>query len=150
MITRRAVRPLRLSSTRSDRAYRIVRRTEGREHGAGLITSILGTFFVLATVYACVDILVTMHRRTVVTAVADDLARRLARDVSLDPTTEANLSARSLGPGVQMTAVTNGDDVVVAVSARGPRLLPFEPFDRFSRIERTMRARRELFGVANR
>lgn len=126
-----------------------VRKRVEADRGAGLITSILGTFFVLATVYACVDVLVTMHRRTVVTAVADDLARRLARDTGLDPSTEATMSARSLGPGVRMTAIASGDDVVVAVSARGPRLLPFEPFERFSRIERTMRARRELFRMGN-
>ncbi len=100
---------------------------------------------VLATVFACVEILVTMQRRTVVTAVADDLARRLARDSSLDPSSEATASSQGLGRGVTITAHSSGDDVVVAVTAKGPRLLRFGPFARFGRIERTARAHRERF-----
>ena len=100
---------------------------------------------VLATVFASVEILVTMHRRTVVTAVADDLARRLARDSSLNPASEATSSAKGLGRGVTVTAESSGDDVVVAVTARGPRLLRFGPFARFGRIDRTARAHRERF-----
>ncbi len=115
------------------------------EHGASLITSILGTFFVLATVFAGVETLVTMHRRTIVTGVADDLARRLARDETLDPASEATASAGALGRGVTMQATNRGDDIVVTVSARGPGLLRFGPFKAFNRIRRTVTARREVF-----
>ena len=117
------------------------------ERGAGLITTVLGTFFVLATVFASVEMLVSMHRRTVVTGVADDLAHRLARDVGLDSNGEASAAAAGLGPGVRMTASVVGDDVAVTVVARGPRLLRFGPFAKFSRIERTVTARREVFKV---
>lgn len=128
------------------------RRTAGprprSERGSGLITSVVGTFLVLATIFVAVEVLVTMYRRTVVTGVADDLARRLARNGSLDPTTEATLAAADLGPGVRMRAYGDGDDIVVTVSARGPGIGPLAALQPFSTIERTVRARRQEFREA--
>ena len=99
----------------------------------------------LATIFVAVEVLVTMYRRTVVTGVADDLARRLARNESLDLTTEANRAASELGPGVRMRAYGDGDDVIVTVSARGPGIGPFAALEPFRTIERTARARRQEF-----
>lgn len=116
-----------------------------RERGSGLITSIIGTFLVLATVFVSVEVLVTMHRRTVVTGVADDLARRLARNAKLDPDNEARIAAAGLGPGVRMRAYENGPDMIVTVSARGPGIGPLASLKPFRTIERTARAHREQF-----
>lgn len=118
------------------------------ERGASLITSILGTLLLFATVFACVELLVTMHRRTVVTGVADDLARRLARQ----PNTLASASgmeaaareaASSLGSGVTMTADIVADEVTVNVTANGPGLLNWSAIADFTKINRTVRARIE-------
>lgn len=123
--------------------------TERRsERGSGLITSIIGTFLVLATVFVSVEVLVTMYRRTVVTGVADDLARRLARNAALDPENEARIAAAGLGPGVRMRAYTNGEDIVVTVSARGPGIGPLAALKPFGAIERVVRAHREQFREA--
>lgn len=115
------------------------------ERGSGLITSIIGTFLVLATVFVSVEVLITMHRRTVVTGVADDLARRLARNSSLDRDREARRAAAELGPGVRMRAYDSGGDVVVTVKARGPGIGPLNAIASFGSIERTVRAHREEF-----
>lgn len=123
--------------------------TERRsERGSGLITSTIGMFLVLATVFVSVEVLVTMYRRTVVTGVADDLARRLARNAALDPEKEARVAATGLGPGVRMRAYANGDDIVVTVSARGPGIGPLAALKPFGAIERVVRAHREQFREA--
>ena len=119
-----------------------------RERGSGLITSIIGTFLVLATVFVSVEVLITMYRRTIVTGVADDLARRLARDAALDPETEAGVAAAGLGPGVRMRAYESGTDIVVTVSARGPGIGPLASLKPFGMIERVVRAHRERFREA--
>lgn len=119
-----------------------------REPGSGLITSIIGTFLVLATVFVSVEVLVTMYRRTVVTGVADDLARRLARNAELDPENEARIAAAGLGPGVRMRAYENGASIVVTVSARGPGIGPLAALKPFGTIERVVRAHREQFREA--
>lgn len=118
------------------------------ERGSGLITSVIGTFLVLATVFVSVEVLVTMYRRTVVTGVADDLARRLARSDSLDPVREARVAAAGLGSGVRMRAYEDGGDIVVTVSARGPGIGPLAVLKPFGTIERTVRAHREQFHEA--
>ena len=126
-----------------------MKRSEQRnERGSGLITSIAGTFLVLATIFVAVEVLVTMHRRTIVTGVADDLARRLARNASLDPVREATIAAANLGPGVRMRAYGEGGDVVVTVSARGPGIGRLDVLRPFSTIERTVRAHRQEFKEA--
>jgi hypothetical protein len=119
-----------------------------RERGSGLITSVIGTFLVLATVFVSVEVLVTMYRRTVLTGVADDLARRLARNGGLDPDKEARIAAAGLGPGVRMRAYANGEDIVVTASARGPGIGPLAALKPFGTIERVARAHREQFRVA--
>ncbi len=116
-----------------------------RERASGLITSIVGTFLVLATIFVAVEVLVTMYRRTVVTGVADDLARRLARNDSLDPGAEATRAAADLGPGVRMRAYGDGPDIVVNVTARGPGIGPLAALESFSKIDRTVRVRRQEF-----
>lgn len=118
------------------------------ERGSGLITSIIGTFLVLATVFVSIEVLVTMYRRTVVTGVADDLARRLARDDALDPGNEARIAAAALGPGVRMRAYESGEDIIVTVSARGPGVGPLSALKPFGTIERVVRAHREHFREA--
>ncbi len=118
------------------------------ERGSGLITSIIGTFLVLATVFVSVEVLVTMYRRTVVTGVADDLARRLARNAALDPDNEARIASERLGPGVRMRAYETGGDIVVTVSARGPGIGPLAALKPFGTIERVARAHREQFRAA--
>jgi hypothetical protein len=116
-----------------------------REGGSGLITSILGTFLVLATVFLSIEVLVTLHRRTVVTGVASDLARRLARDDSLDRDREAIDVARGLGPGARVVATEDGDDIVITVTARGPTIARLGVLSRLTRITRTVRSHRETF-----
>jgi hypothetical protein len=116
-----------------------------REDGSGLIPSILGTFLVLATVFVSVEVLVTLHRRTIVTGVASDLARRLARDDSLDREREASEVARGLGPGARVVAVEDGDDIVVTVTAKGPAIAPLGVLAPLTRINRTVRSHRETF-----
>ena len=115
------------------------------ERGSGLITSILGTFLVLATMFVSVELLLTMHRRTIVTGLASDLARRLARDPTLDADREAAAIATDLGPGVRIVTSDDGDDIVVTVSARGPAIAPLRALAPFARIERTARSHREAF-----
>jgi hypothetical protein len=116
-----------------------------REAGAGLITSILGTFLVLVTVFVSVEVLVTLHRRTIVTGVASDLARRLARDDSLDRDRESAEVAQGLGPGARVLALDDGDDVVVTISARGPGIAPLGVLRKLTQIKRTVRSHREAF-----
>jgi Flp pilus assembly protein TadG len=129
-----------------------MRQRPADERGASLITSILGTLLLFATVFVCVELLVTMHRRTVLTGVADDLAHRLARQPKTlsDPVAMDQLSsstAAALGSGVTMTAVIVGDgpgDVVtVRVIGRGPRLLGWSAIEEFTKIDRTVSARIE-------
>ncbi len=115
------------------------------ENGSGLITSILGTFLVLATVFVSVEVLVTLHRRTIVTGLASDLARRLARDESLDRDRESAYVARGLGPGAGVMAIYDGDDVVVTITAKGPGIAPLGVLKPLTRIRRTVRAHREAF-----
>lgn len=119
-----------------------------RESGSGLITSIIGTFLVLATVFVSIEVLVTMYRRTVVTGVADDLARRLARNAALDPENEARVAEAGLGTGVRMRAYESGTDIIVTVSARGPGIGPLAALKPFGTIERVVRAHREQFREA--
>lgn len=115
------------------------------ERGSGLITSTIGTFLVLATMFLSVELLVTIHRRTMVTGLASDLARRLARDPTLNADHEAAAMASDLGPGVRVVTSDDGDDIVVTVSARGPAIAPLRAIAPFARIERTARSHREAF-----
>jgi Flp pilus assembly protein TadG len=129
-----------------------VRQRPADERGASLITSILGTLLLFATVFVCVELLVTMHRRTVLTGVADDLAQRLARRPELvsNPAAlneAAKSAAASLGSGVTMYATLEGGDannvVAVQVIARGPGLLGWSAIEEFTQIDRTVSARVE-------
>lgn len=120
-------------------------RPKAEERGSGLITSIVGVVLVLITVFVAVEALVVMQRRTVITGLADDLARRLARDSMLDARAEATAITASLGKGVTVVSAMDGDDVVVTITASGPGLVPLGILGAFEHIERTTRARIERF-----
>jgi hypothetical protein len=132
------------------------RRLHG-DPGAGLISTASGVVVVIVFLMFAVQLLFGLYASTVVTAVANDAARRAASGGADDRAVIANEARRSLGQVGESTTFVWGDDdqdgdgiidtVVLTVVARPPRLVPPSIGGRvgLDRIERTVRVRAEGF-----
>jgi hypothetical protein len=126
-------------------------------HGTGVISTASGVVVVIVFLMFAVQLLFGLYASTVVTAVANDAARRAASSGSADRGLIVDEARRSLG-GVGETATFRWSDddhdgdgvidtVVLTVVARPRRFVPPSIGGRvgLDRIERTVRVRAEEF-----
>ena len=130
-------------SARRSSARRLSTRAE---LGSGLLSASIGIAMLLGLLMFSLHVLLALHTRSVVTAVAWDAARSVARDGGPD-TGEAQTRAVQLLSGLRPHLSwddSTPDTVVLTVSVTSPGLVPgITSLDSLRQIQRTVRVRRE-------
>lgn len=122
------------------------RRLTSREDGVGTFGSILGGVIVLTLVLLATHVLLALQRRSVVNAVAFDVARSVARNDAMT-VAEAQARARDLlhddEATIEWLSVAD-DDIGLRITTRSPMLVTIGPLADLAIITRTVHVRREL------
>jgi Flp pilus assembly protein TadG len=122
--------------------------TRKSERGAGLISTTLGTLVLMSLLLFSLHVLLALQTRSLVGAAAWDAARSVSLKngkSQAQATDQVNQLIGRLHPKVSFDG-TNGDEVVVTVSATSPGFLPgITSADKLRKVTRTVHLRREKF-----
>ncbi len=106
-------------------------RRQGAEAGSGLLSATFGVVIFCGFLLVAAQVLLTLHRTTLVASAAADSAQAAAQahgpgDHLCDATAVATAVARAhalLGPAISATATCEGASISVEVAAPRPRLV---------------------------
>lgn len=111
-----------------------------------MISTPLGLVFAITFLLFAVQVLLSLHARSLVSAAAFDAARIAATSESIDTEAGARRADQLIGnmnPRLDWSA-TNDNEIVLTVVARGPTLFPdIAPLSDLGEVSRTARVRRE-------
>jgi hypothetical protein len=115
-----------------------------------MFSSMIGGVVILTVLLLATHVLLALQRRTIVTAVAFDVARSMARNGGIEPG-DGERRVRELlhddHAVVEWLSVVD-DDVELRITTRSPSLIAVGPLAGLARIERTVHVRGELLRTA--